>query len=218
MKAACGQVNCSGRTTGLARAAVAPSGTFNGRQRKNKFSNVPWSAHADLATLEYWGTSGELPQPETAFCYYFRIAATQHMGWSHVSVGHMLRHFQHSTRTTYSSGINWWVDFCNEYQLDIFRPTIQTLEIFFIMLFGTTKLIGSTIRTYKIAISYLFLMKFKNNCTHPTSKCCWTDLPNNAPPYLGYPPQFGTLKWSCITWPGTPLTTCYATNCCVKRQ
>ena len=125
--------------------AWAPTGTRHGKQRQNKFSNILWSAHANLATLEYWGTSGELLEPETAFCYYFQIAVTEHMGWSHVSVDHMLRHFQHSTRATYSAGINWWVDFCNEYKLNIFFLKIKSLEIFFIMLFGTTKLLGSTI-------------------------------------------------------------------------
>ena len=142
---------------------MVPSSNQHGQpKQKSRFHNIPWSAHAELATMEYWGTSGKLPQPETAFCYYFRIAATQHMGWQHCSVDHMLRRFSHSTRTSYSARVNWWVDFCNEYNVDIFHPTFRDLEIFFIMLFGTTKLLGATIQTYRIAISYLFHTILRN--------------------------------------------------------
>ena len=137
----------------------------------------PWNTGAPLANF----------QSQKLLFYYFRIAATEHMGWQHCSVNHMLRHFAHSTHTTYSTGVNWWVDFCDEYNLDIFNPTFDSLEIFFIMLFGTTKIFGTTIQTYRIAISYLFLNETQKRLYTPTSIYCWKvfvnkDLP--SPDYL----------------------------------
>ena len=68
----------------------------------------------------------------------------------------MLQHFKYSTRVAYSAGINWWQQFCQQFGISIFTPTLEEVEHFFITFFGITSQKGATIKTYKIAIMYLF--------------------------------------------------------------